>query len=58
MHVKVGIAFDQFVSAALDALIANGNYSEAMELNALLADAASDAYAVQEVLKHIEIYID
>ena len=58
VHVTVGIAFEQFVTAALDALIANGSYSEAIELHALLAYAASDAYAVQEVLKHVEIYID
>lgn len=58
VHVKVGIAFEQFVAAALDALIANGKYSEALELNALLADTAYDAYAVQEVLKHVEIHID
>lgn len=58
VHVKVGIAFEQFVAAALDALIANGKYSEAMELNALLTDSADDACAVQEVLKHVEIHID
>jgi len=58
VHVTVGIAFEQFVTAALDALIANGSYSEAMELHALLVDAASDECAIQEVLKRVEIHID
>ena len=58
VHVRVGIAFEQFLAVALEALIANGKYSEALELHALLADVVPDAYAVQEVLKHVEIAID
>lgn len=58
VHVRVGIAFEQFVAEALDALVANGKYSEAMELNAVVAESASAEYAVQEVLKHVELHID
>ena len=58
VHVKDGSACEQLVADAVDALVASGNYSEAMELNALLTDAVSAEVVVQEVLRHVEVCMD
>lgn len=58
VHVKDGSAYEQFITDAVDALLASGNYSEAMELNALLTDDVPAEVGVQEVLKHVEVSMD
>ena len=58
VHVKIGIVFTQFVSDAYDAILEQGNYSAAIELNSKLSDAVSDEAAVQILLGFVDIYID
>lgn len=58
MHVKVGIAFEQFVSDAFDAILEQGNYSAAFELNSMLSDVESGDVAVQVLLNFVDIHID
>ena len=58
VHVKIGIAFEQFVSDAYDAILDQGNYSAAFELNSMLSDTESREIAVQTLLEFVDIYID
>ena len=58
MRVKIGIAFEQFVSDAYDAILERGNYSAAFELNSMLSDAESREIAVQVLLKFVDICVD
>ncbi|WP_231583871.1 hypothetical protein [Desulfovibrio sp. TomC] len=58
MHVKVGIVLEHVVSGALDALLADGNYDDAIELNSRLTDVDSSEAAIQEVLKFVEFDIE
>lgn len=58
VHVQLGIAFEQFISDALDALLRSGDYTAAIELNSLLFDASSHEAALKEILKYVDIIIE
>ncbi|MYL85123.1 hypothetical protein GTA51_18620 [Desulfovibrio aerotolerans] len=58
VHVKIGIAYEQFVSDAFDAILEQGNYSAAFELHSKLYDAESGDVGVQILLNFVDIYIE
>jgi hypothetical protein len=58
VHVKVGTAFEQLASDALDVLIERGNYSDAIQLNSQILDAPSIEAAMQNILAYVDLHID
>ncbi|WP_428558901.1 MAG: hypothetical protein ACP59X_12895 [Solidesulfovibrio sp. DCME] len=58
VHVQVGIALEQLVSDALDALLFDGHYPEAIELNSCVFDAPSPDATLQCVLQFVDLSID
>ena len=58
MYAKVGIAFDELVSDAFDAILIHGNYSLAFDFNARLTDAQSDVATFLVLLDFVDVFIE
>ena len=57
VRVADGTKVNQLASDALDALIASGDYSNAMELNARLMSATTDEDFVRHIMTFVEVLI-
>ena len=57
VRVADGTKVNQLASDALDALIASGDYSNAMELNSRLMSAITDEDSVRHIMTFVEVLI-
>lgn len=57
MLVADGTKVNQLASDALDALLASGDYSNAMELNSRLMSATTDEDSVRHIMTFVEVLI-
>ena len=57
IRIETGASIDQIASDALDALLASGDYSNAMELNSRLMTATTDEESVQHIMFFVEVLI-
>ena len=57
IRIEIGASIDQIASDALDALLASGDYSNAMELNSRLMTATTDEESVQHIMFFVEVLI-
>lgn len=55
--VADGTKVNQLASDALDALLASGDYSNAMELNSRLMSATTDEDSVRHIMTFVEVLI-
>jgi len=55
--IEPGAKIDQIASDALDALLASGDYSNAMELNSRLMTATTDEESVRHIMAFVEVLI-
>ena len=55
--VANGTKVNQLASDALDALLASGDYSNAMELNSRLMSATTDEDSVRHIMTFVEVLI-
>ena len=57
VRVAAGTKLNQLASDALDALLASGDYSSAMDLNSRLMSAATDEDSVRHIMTFVEVLI-
>jgi len=57
VRVADGTNVNQLASDALDALLASGDYSNAMELHSRLMSATTDEDSVRHIMTFVEVLI-
>ncbi len=57
VRVAEGTKLNQLASDALDALLASGDYSSAMDLNSRLMSASTDEDSVRHIMTFVEVLI-
>ena len=55
--VRIGTTFQQLAGDVIDALIANNQYSQALELNSILLDAPNVESALNNLLSYVTLNI-
>lgn len=55
---RIGTTFQQLACDAIDALLADNQYAEAIELNSILLDAPSTESALNDILRYVTLNIE